>query len=79
MASNKMDDECGKEFATMLEHNWTLIDFDFNFNHFSVPTTNKIVMYLRRNVAKFKSEKLKEWKERKLMREEDADLHKLYL
>jgi hypothetical protein len=79
VASNKLDDDVGRHIADCLEENYTLIHLDFSFNAFHVHTSNRIKELLRRNVAMHKDDKLREWRERKLMREEDADLHKFYL
>jgi hypothetical protein len=61
-----MDDGLGQKFAAMLEHNRTLIHFDYSFNNFSVYTANKIKECIRRNVGEYKGNKLMEWRERKL-------------
>lgn len=34
VANNKLDQDMGKEFKTCLEHNLTIIDFEFGFNTF---------------------------------------------
>ena len=36
-------------------------------------------MYLKRNKALYDAERVKEWKERKDMREEDENLRKMYM
>ena len=45
VANNKLDQDMGKEFKQCLEHNMTLIDFEFGFNNFhlnEVRIRNKI-------------------------------------
>jgi hypothetical protein len=44
-----------------------------------VDDSRAIQQYLQRNKALYDSERLKEWKERKLMREEDQKLKELFL
>ena len=60
-------------FAERLENNFTLIDFDFSRNAFSMEDSRQIQGYLKRNKAMFDYERLKEWRERKLMRFEDEE------
>ena len=60
-------------FAEGLENNYTLIDFDFSRNYFSMEDSRAIQGYLKRNKAMFDYERLKEWRERKLMRSEDEE------
>ena len=52
---------------------------EVGFNNFDVETTRKIQYYLRRNKAIYDENKLREWRERCLMREEDKKLQQLYL
>jgi len=59
--------------------NRTLIDFEFGFNGFSVETTRNIQAFLRRNKAEYDANRLREWKERIYMRDEDAQLANKYL
>lgn len=63
----------------MLEVNTTLIDFEFGFNTFRLQETRKIQELLRNNKALYDAERLKEWRERKLMRDEDQQLQAKYL
>jgi hypothetical protein len=44
---------------------------DYSNNTFNIDDSRKIQSYLKRNKAIYDAERLKEWKERKLMREED--------
>jgi len=79
MANNQLDEQCGQLFREKLEHNKTLIDFDYTMNNFSLKDSRQIQEYLQRNKAMYDAERLKEWKERKLMRSEDEHLKELYL
>lgn len=79
MANNELDDKCGQLFREKLEHNYTLIDFDFSNNNFTLEDSREIQLYLKRNKALYDGERLKEWKERKDMRGEDEQLRKMYL
>jgi len=58
----------------MLEVNTTLIDLECGFNTFRLQETRKIQELLRNNKAIYDAERLKEWQERKLMRDEDQNL-----
>ena len=52
---------------------------DFSLNNFNMVDSQGIQDYLMRNKADYDAERLKEWKERKLMRETDDKLRELYL
>jgi hypothetical protein len=47
-----------------------LIDFEFGFNNFNLHDVRKIQDSLRRNKATYDIERVREWRERKLMRAE---------
>lgn len=79
LANNMMDEGTGKKFRECIMSNTTLIDFDFSMNNFVLEDSRAIQDYLRRNKAMYDAERLKEWKERKLMRSEDEQLKELYL
>ena len=79
VANNRLDDKVGQAFVDALKSNTTLISLEFSFNQFDVATVRKLQEQLRRNKAKFDEERLREWNERRLMRDEDAELHKMYL
>ena len=66
-------------FRDKLETNYTLIDFDFSGNNFSMEDSRAIQEYLKRNKALYDAERLKEWRERKYMRGEDEQLRKMYM
>lgn len=66
-----MDEECGSLFEEATRKNTTLIDFEFGFNNFKLEDVRKIQENLKRNKALYDAERLKEWKERKLMNDED--------
>lgn len=72
MANNRLDEAIGKAFEEALNVNYTLIDFEFGFNSFTVDTTRNIQASLRRNKAIYDENQLREWNERRLMRSEDA-------
>ena len=79
LTNNNMDEKCGELFEEATRYNTTLIDFDFGFNNFSLEHIRKIQDNLMRNKAFYDSERLREWKERKLMNDEDVRLKNLYL
>ena len=72
VANNQIDQKCGEVFRDKLKTNMTLIDFDFSRNKdIKLEDSREIQDYLRRNKAAYDAERLKEWRERKLMRHED--------
>ena len=78
LANNMMDAGCAKKFRECIMSNFTLIDFDFSMNDkIELEDSRAIQDYLRRNKAMYDAERLKEWKERKLMRAEDEKLKEL--
>ena len=79
LANNMLNEDCGAKLREKLEHNYTLIDLDYTMNQFNVDDSRAIQSYLQRNKALYDAERLKEWKERKLMREEDQLLKELFL
>jgi len=79
LANNQMDEKCGTMFRERIERNETLIDFDFSMNNFNIQDSRIIQDCLKRNKAAYDLKRLKEWKERKVMREEDEKLKELYL
>lgn len=79
LSNNMMDERCGQIIREKLENNFTLINFDFSMNHFTMEDSRAIQELLIRNKAMFDAERLKEWRERKNMRANDEALRKLYL
>jgi len=79
VANNKLNEKIGTEFRHCLEKNTTIIDFEFGFNQFRLEDVRKIQEYLRRNKAMYDANNLREWEERKSMRDENEALHKMYL
>jgi hypothetical protein len=71
IANNMLNDDVGAKLREKLEHNFSLIDLDYTMNSFNVDDSRLIQQYLKRNKAIYDAERLKEWKERKLMKEED--------
>lgn len=71
LANNQMDEECGRMFREKMETNLSLIDFDFSMNNFSPSDSRAIQDYLKRNKEIYDAERLKEWIERKHMRDDD--------
>ena len=69
-----MDQKIGELFRSKLEENKTLIDFDFSMNQFSIADSQAIQDMLMSNKADYDAERLKEWRERKAMRDEDNAL-----
>ena len=66
-------------FREKLEKNTSLIDFDFSGNSFTMEDSRAIQEILKRNKAAYDAERLKEWKERKLMRHENDKLGEHFL
>ena len=56
-----------------------MIDFEFGFNNFRLDDIRMLQNLLRRNKAEYDEARLLEWRERKMMREEDQGLAKYYL
>jgi hypothetical protein len=79
LGNNNMDEKCGELFEEATRYNDTLIDFEFSFNNFKLDDVRKIQDNLKRNKSKFDSERLREWRERKLMNDEDIKLKNLFL
>lgn len=59
--------------------NKDLIDFEFGFNKFSLEQIRTIQENLKRNKAQYDQDRLREWKERKLMNDEDVRLKNQYI
>lgn len=79
LANNKLENAIGTQIRRMLDKNHTIIDLEIGFNNFTLEDTYAIQNSLTRNKAMFDAERLKEWRERKLMKNEDERLHALYL
>jgi hypothetical protein len=79
IANNALNKDCGSKLRQKLGNNTALIDLDFSNNDFKIEDSRAIQKYLQRNKALSDAEKLKEWKQRKLMREEDQHLKQLQL
>jgi hypothetical protein len=74
-----MDERCGAKWLETTRINQDLIDFEFGFNKFTLEQARTIQDNLRRNKRKYDEDRLREWKERKLMNDEDIRLKNLYL
>lgn len=79
MANCQMDDRCGQKWVQTTEINTDLIDFEFGFNKFNLEQIRTIQDNLRRNKKQYDEDRLREWRERKLMNDEDVRLKNLYL
>ena len=79
LANNQIDEECGRMFKQKMETNFTLIDFDFSMNSFAPQDSRDIQDFLVRNKKMYDAERLKEWNERKIMREDDEKMKELQL
>jgi len=79
LANNKLENAIGGQIRRMLDRNHTIIDLEIGFNNFTLEDTYAIQNSLIRNKAMYDAERLKEWRERKLMKNEDERLHALYL
>jgi Ran GTPase-activating protein (RanGAP) involved in mRNA processing and transport len=69
LANNNMEETIGNEFVIYTERNKTLINFEFS--DFILPQVLEIQKNLRRNKAAYDAERLREWRERKRMAEEE--------
>jgi len=65
--------------STKLKNNTSLTDLDFSCNNFTMEDSRQIQEYLVRNKALYDVERLKEWRERKIMRKEDEHLRQMYM
>ena len=74
-----MDERCGAKWMVTTAVNTDLIDFEFGFNKFTLEQIRTIQDNLRRNKRKYDEDRLREWRERKLMNEEDIRLKNLFL
>lgn len=79
LANNKLENAIGGQIRRMLDKNHTIIDLEIGFNNFTLEDTEAIQQALVRNKKMYDAERLKEWRERKLMKNEDERLHALYL
>lgn len=79
IGNNKLDDGIGRMFVDCLHQNHTLIDFEFERNNFRLEDIRRLQDLLRRNKAEYDEARLREWRERKMMRDEDHALQKHYL
>ena len=79
LGNNKLDEHIGRQFVDCLQKNHALIDFEFAWNNFRLEDIRRLQDLLRRNKAEYDTARLKEWKERKQMRDEDHALAKFYL
>lgn len=79
MANCQMDERCGQKWVTTTSINQDLIDFEFGFNKFTLEQIRTIQDNLRRNKTKYDADRLREWRERKLMNDEDVRLKNQYL
>lgn len=72
LANNNMEETIGTEFVIHTDVNKTLICFEFGLNDFILPQVLEIQKNLRWNKAAYDAMRLREWKERKRMAEEEA-------
>lgn len=79
LANCQMDERCGQKWVVTTEVNRDLIDFEFGFNKFSLEQIRAIQDNLRRNKKQYDEDRLREWRERKLMNDEDVRLKNQYL
>jgi len=74
-----MDNACGEKWVITTQINKDLIDFEFGFNKFSLENIRVIQDNLRRNKLQYDKDRLREWRERKLMNDEDVRLKNQYI
>lgn len=79
LANCQMDERCGAKWVTTTEINKDLIDFEFGFNKFSLEQIRIIQDNLGRNKRQYDLDRLREWRERKLMNDEDVRLKNQYM
>lgn len=79
IGNNKLEAPIGKEIRKLLQVNKTLIDLEIGWNSFELEDVREIQELLKQNKKAYDAERLKEWRERKLMKDEDTRLHELYL
>lgn len=79
VAGNMLDESVGQVFEEAIKENYSLIDFDYQDNHFSVNCIRNIQTYLRRNKQASDAAKMTEFTERKYMREEEAQTKQMNL
>jgi len=83
LANNHLLSECGDALIQALEVNTKIISIDITFNHttsdkgLTLDQVRQIRMLLTRNKELYDAERLREWRERKLMHEEDILQKKL--
>jgi Ran GTPase-activating protein (RanGAP) involved in mRNA processing and transport len=78
IANNSLDTTVGDKLVHATHENTTLIDLNFSFNNFNIEQIRQIQANIKRNKAAYDAERLKEWRERKQMRDEDQKLQNLY-
>lgn len=79
LANCQMDEKCGDKWVISTRLNKDLIDFEFGFNKFTLEQIRTIQDNLRRNKAQYDQDRLREWRERKLMNDEDVRLKNQYI
>ena len=67
-----LDEKCGDTLVQVMEYNNTLISLEIAHNELSVAQIEQIQKYLVRNKKAYDEERLREFKERKLMNDEDS-------
>jgi hypothetical protein len=71
LGNTGIDEKAGKFLVDAMEINTTLINLELSENFLSVIQIRDIQKYLKRNKKAYDEERLREFKERKLMNEED--------
>ena len=71
MSDCNLDAESGHILAEAMKKNYTIIDFDFRKNDFSLEIRREINSSLKRNKELYDKERFSEWSERKAARKED--------
>ena len=74
VGNNKLDEGIGRMFVDCLHQTHSLIDFEFGFNNFRLEDIRRLQDLLRRNKAEYDQARLQEWRERKMMRDDDHAL-----
>jgi hypothetical protein len=74
LTNNSMNEECSERFVESTSKNESLICFEFGFNNFKLEHIKEIIANLVRNKAAYDEARFREWKERKLMSEEESQM-----
>jgi hypothetical protein len=75
LANNDLSENIGRKLEDATAANKTLIDFQFYENKFDLRSIEIIQANIKRNKEQYDRDRLQEWRERKLMANEDSEMH----